>query len=722
MMSAARASLVRRLVIATLAAGLAAAVVGVSVIQVLERDRLLEEAEERNLVRAERTAALVDDRLASTTSKLALLTTRASVNAMHLRAGEELRVALRAAPELDELHLYGADGAPAAAAASTRLVRPEDLPARPDLVDALPVSDIHAPPGEAPWLEVAVAVEDPPGTTVGILVGRMPVMLVTREAQLPDEGELLALAAADGRMLDHPEFERVLDAERYPIEVLHDEPHATTVPSGPPRLIATSPLRSIPAWVVVEQDRGAVLQPAQGVLGAFTVVVLVVVTAIVSAVIWVGRRLLRPLTPLAQAVERLREGDLAARVDAHGAGELTLLGEGFNRMADALQERQLDLERAERDAREAGERLRVMVEGVADHAIVLLGPGGEVRSWNTGARRLLGVDEHEALGQPLAHFFDRDEAPAQPLSALDVDGRARVEGWCRRGAAGRFWAEIAVTALQDEAGDPYGFAVIVHDQTERRRAAQAVAEALAQEQHAAAELRRTAQLKDEFLAITAHELRTPLSGIVGATQLLSQGWDELVEDDRQRYHGMIAAFADDMRGIVERLLEFSRLQAGRMRVAPEPVQLRDACARHLQLVGTETREHRLEVAVPDETVLIDPAFLRHVLTNLVSNAARFSAPGTRIGVTVRTEPAGQLTLEVVDEGVGIPADDIDAIFELFRQSRRTGSATRGTGVGLAIVKRYAELLGGEVSVDSRPGQGSRFAVTVPLGVTSGPDD
>jgi PAS domain S-box-containing protein len=711
--AAERTGLTRRLVTLTLLAGLLAATAGVVITQVLERGELVARAESDGLGRAERGASRIDDRIGSLREKLRLMSTRANVLALDPASAEDLQLALRIATEFDELVLYDEDGAVVAGAAAARLVRPDEVDPRSPapLVETL----LQRSPGEEPWLELSVPVEDPPGTVIGALTGRVPLSLITREAtsQTPQQPGILYVIADDGTVLAHPELQRVLQEERRDVDQLPSGQVSHLEVEGAAVLAAVATLRSVPASVVVERTRQDVLAPARFSLGGVTFVVLAVVAAMVVAVILAGQRLLAPLGPLVRAVDELGAGRLGTRVQPSGTGEVAVLGEGFNRMASALEDREAGLRRAEQQARQSEERFRLLVEGVADHALVLLGHDGEILTWNSGARRVLGLEEDEAIGTLLSASFAAEGAPGDPLYHLDEDGNAHVAGWCRRGDE-RFWAEITVTELHDDDGAPYGYAAIVHDQTDQRAAAAALEDALAQEQRAADEQRRANELKDEFLAIAAHEIRTPLSAILGAAHVVSNPKAKLSDDERAQYQSMITSFAEDMRDIVERLLEFSRLQAGRTQLQPTPVDLRSAVDRQLVLYERLLTDHRIEVRTSDEQVVVDPSVVRHVLGNLVANAARFAPAGTTIEVVAEVQD-DTLLLQVSDEGIGIRPEDHERIFELFRQAeRRVGAAAGGTGVGLAIVRRYVELAGGEVTVRSAEGEGATFTVRLPL--------
>jgi PAS domain S-box-containing protein len=477
-------------------------------------------------------------------------------------------------------------------------------------------------------------------------------------------------------------------------------------------VVAAVPLETVAGTVLVEQ---AVTGPTGAGLRGPTGVLLVVVLSIVLAVIATGRRLLRPLGPLAEGVSRLAEGERGVRVDEAGSGEVAAVAQGFNRMAAALERRRDELESAERAARLSEERLRLVVEGVEGYAIVLLDVLGDVQTWNAGAERVTGRRADEVVGRRLT---DLASVPLHdPVADATRTGQGAVEGWFDRPDGSRFWGELNVTALRREDGAPSGYAAILQDDSERRAARQALEDALQRERQAAAELRRANELKDEFLAVAAHEIRTPLAAVLGASHILAPGPDPLDPAEIEEVRRIIWHHATDLQGIVERLLDYTQLQADRIRLEPRPLRLDEELERVVRALAPHLTEHEVVLDVEPVEVTTDRKLLEQVSSNLVSNAAKFAPAGTRITVAAAVRD-GWLEVAVTDQGPGIAPEEQERIFELFRQSTRTDASARGVGVGLTIVRRYVDLAGGEVAVDSAPGEGATFRVRIPVRVPS----
>jgi signal transduction histidine kinase len=231
------------------------------------------------------------------------------------------------------------------------------------------------------------------------------------------------------------------------------------------------------------------------------------------------------------------------------------------------------------------------------------------------------------------------------------------------------------------------------------------------------DLRRANRLKSEFLGAMSHELRTPLSAILGYTELLQEGlMGPLVTEQSEALERILV----NGRGLLELInmtLDANRLEAGRAAVEPSECCLADICTELRSEFDTRAAAAGVALRWPEQpavALFTDRAKLKVVVRNLVDNALKFTPHGAvTVGVSY-TEGGGRLRLSVQDTGIGIPADALSTVFEMFRQlGAARWSARGGVGLGLHLVRRYTELLGGEVTVESTPGAGSTFAIEVP---------
>jgi len=346
-------------------------------------------------------------------------------------------------------------------------------------------------------------------------------------------------------------------------------------------------------------------------------------------------------------------------------------------------------------------------------------PGSSDIAHDAAHRRIVEANRR-ALGDALAQGATR---VARELALRDPDGGAPLFELCdhplhgtrdgRRGDA-RLLVLRDVTALRGASAE---LERLNADLEARVRAATAdLAEQNTQLQWQSQELERANRLKSEFLASMSHELRTPINALIGYTALLRDHvYGDLTpkqEDGLRRIH----TSAEHLLAVINDILDLARIEAGKMPVYMERVSvgplLREATMSAEMQARAKGLEFHLELPAEPIAIRTDPEKLRQVLGNLLSNAVKFTARG---GVTVRAEPkGGRVRIEVADTGIGIRTEDLEAIWEDFRQLDQ--SRTReygGTGLGLSIVRKLAERLDATVSVRSEPEVGSVFAVSVP---------
>jgi signal transduction histidine kinase len=251
----------------------------------------------------------------------------------------------------------------------------------------------------------------------------------------------------------------------------------------------------------------------------------------------------------------------------------------------------------------------------------------------------------------------------------------------------------------------------------QRVAAEAEIAQLASEAARAHALEELNRLKTEFISIASHELRTPMTTILGFSELLQNQMAE--EDPNRLFISYIHEDAQQLSDLVNNLLDISRIESGRLSLEPETIDLVATLDPLLQSLGTPAPLHRLyaEIAPEARWVYADPSKVIQILTNLIGNAIKYSPKGGRVQISSRLDyTPGWVTIEVTDQGIGIPADQLERIFERFQrvQSAETGGI-RGTGLGLYIVRQLVEIHGGSIRVESEMGRGSLFACTLPLG-------
>jgi signal transduction histidine kinase len=230
-------------------------------------------------------------------------------------------------------------------------------------------------------------------------------------------------------------------------------------------------------------------------------------------------------------------------------------------------------------------------------------------------------------------------------------------------------------------------------------------------------LREVARLKDEFLGQVSHELRTPLTIIHGYSELMVDGMVS-GEDLVRQSAGEIHTSSTLMLRLVDDLLDTSRLDAGRIELKREEIELGAWLERVAASFGQATSTHSVVAVLPSglPTISADPHRLGQVMNNLLSNAVRYSTPGTEIRVGAVAAGGGAVEIQVSDRGPGIAAEDRERIFEKFYRGKDGATlAVRGTGLGLAVARQLVQAHGGSIGVRSIVGQGSTFWVRLPVG-------
>ncbi len=382
-----------------------------------------------------------------------------------------------------------------------------------------------------------------------------------------------------------------------------------------------------------------------------------------------------------------------------------------------LQREITECKMAEEWTRRHEANFRAMIESVREHAIILLDPAGRIVSYNNGAERITGYATEEILGKHFSCFYPLEDVecglPEEILRTALAAGQWEGEGWRVRQDGTRFWASVVITAVRDGAGRLLGFTNVTRDLTQRKHAEETVK--LAKEEAEAAN-----QAKSDFLANISHEVRTPMTGIIGMAGLLAE--TDLSMKQRE-YCEIIRRSSESLLTVINEILDFSKAEAGKVELEVIDFDLRTAVEDVTGLFASQAADKEIELInflrydVPT-SLRGDPGRLRQILSNLVSNALKFTTKGevvVRVGVVEQTSAVATLRFEVADTGIGIPRNSIENLFHPFTQA--DASTTRkygGTGLGLAICKQFVSLMGGEIGVESDTGKGSTFWFTLPL--------
>jgi PAS domain S-box-containing protein len=345
--------------------------------------------------------------------------------------------------------------------------------------------------------------------------------------------------------------------------------------------------------------------------------------------------------------------------------------------------------------------------------MALTTPEGRLLEVNRRTCEILGYPEAELKKMTAFDFAHPEDvgnthSDVARLLAGEISEYARERRYLRKDGR-EIWCHTSVSLLRDPDGRPYRFVSVLEDITARKEAEQA--------------LRRSMELKDEFLATLSHELRTPLSAILGWTQVLRRR--PMAGEELQKGLETIERNARMQTQLIEDLLDMSRITSGKMRLDVQPVDpasFIDAAIGTV-LPGAEAKGLRLERLLDPAAGPIwgDPGRLQQVVWNLLSNAIKFTPRGGRVQVVLRRVDS-HIEIAVTDSGIGIPPAFLGHVFERFRQA--DASTTRqhgGLGLGLSIVKHLVELHGGSVRAHSEGEErGTSFVVSLPLAAVHRP--
>lgn len=505
-------------------------------------------------------------------------------------------------------------------------------------------------------------------------------------------------------------------------------------------LLTFAPLAAVH---MIEQN----LTPADidGVPVTSNTAILVAAASFILALAFVGtlihywkKSLLAPIRELNQLL--IKNGNLGeAEIASLSSGNLTTTAHS---LADAFVQSKC--------ARDEAERFRLVAEAI-DHSVLMTDTDGYLVWANPSFSDMTGYSLEEVIGRKPGHFLRAPESEPSTTAAIDRHIRdhkgfdTEVLNMTKDGR--RFWAQLEVRPVFGANGKVINFIGIERDITEDKRTEAALeanrvelqkriidlqnakgeleaeraklassASELSSAKDAAEQANRA---KSEFLATVSHELRTPMNGVLGMAELLI---DSDLNPEQRDHASAIKDSGESLLVLLNDILDLSRLEAQGLELETVPIRLADIVAAVTDVMRANASDRGLELKTeisPDapEIVLGDPTRLRQILFNLTSNAIKFTDHGS-VGVFVSPDAdkgGNHIRIDVTDTGIGISKDAQARLFERFSQADSSISRTHGgTGLGLAICRELARLMDGEISVESTPGEGSKFSISVPL--------
>ena len=531
--------------------------------------------------------------------------------------------------------------------------------------------------------------------------------------------------------------------------------------AGEPVLAGFAVIDALGWRVLVEQPASAVFAPLYDALLRTILLLLAGVAISLLASVFLVRRMVEPIRELQLGAERIGAGDLTGRIDVRTGDELQVLAQRFNEMAEQLRESYAGLERKveERTAelRESleqqtatGNVLKVISSSPTDvtpvfEAIVrsarTLGGASAAYAFRYDGERIHYVTSDGTLPEWVEitrarppwvpgrgtlsgrTVLERDVVLIEDKLADPEYEQSQVGGRTGRCLLGvpmmKGDATIGVLALMWEEPGPVPERVLGIMKTFADQAVIAVENVrlFNEIQDKSRQLEIASKHKSEFLANMSHELRTPLNAIIGFSEALKERMFGDLNEKQAEYIEDIHASGRHLLALINDILDLSKVEAGRMELDLAEFDVPAALDNAMTLVKERAQRHRIRLALEVKpgvgAIVADERKVKQILLNLLSNAVKFTPEGGQVSVRAG-RPDGMLAISVSDTGVGIAPEDRDAIFEEFRQVGRDDTRkAEGTGIGLALTRRFVELHGGTLRVESEPGKGSTFTFTIP---------
>ena len=399
------------------------------------------------------------------------------------------------------------------------------------------------------------------------------------------------------------------------------------------------------------------------------------------------------ITERKQAEEKLRQyhEHLEELVEARTAE--------LRRASEQLEQQIAERKQAEEALQEREKRYRDLYEE-APNAYFSVGADGRIERANRSARELLGYSRYELVGRPVFDLYadtENGKPKAQEVFERFLAGEEirDQELEMRRADGSKVWVSLSVRPIRDREGRVVASRSVVADITEHRK---------------------LDQLKDDFIGLVSHELRSPMTVITGAINTVLTEAERLSPEETRQLLKDAALEADLLSNLLGNLLELSRIQTSRLYLHVEAISVSKVIQGTVEEIKRQSSAHQFVVSVPRKLppVYADPLRLERILYNLLENAVKYSPQGGEIGVSVKLQKE-HLVIGVSDQGVGIsPADQtkLFAPFQRLEEFRPDG--VRGIGLGLLVCRRLVEAHGGRIWVKSKPGRGSTFFFTLPL--------
>jgi len=366
--------------------------------------------------------------------------------------------------------------------------------------------------------------------------------------------------------------------------------------------------------------------------------------------------------------------------------------------------------KAEDERRFMEEKYRTIFENSAV-AITLVDKKERLISWNKFTEGFLGMGKDDLYLKPVSSLYPAHEW--EKIRAQDIRQKGmqhHLETVMVKKDGTLIDVDISLSVMKDSNSETTGSIGVIRDITERKKAEE--------------ELKETMELKSQFISTVSHELRTPLAAIKEGLAIVLDGLAGRINKKQKKFLGIAKRNADRLSDLINDVLDFQRLGAGKTKLDIQSHDIKEVLSEVQETMALYANKHGDELSFASADDLskaeFDRAKVIQVLTNLVSNAVKFTPEGGLVSVDARRQDTDWV-ISISDNGMGIPKEALPKIFERFYRVTRRGKQIKGTGLGLAIVHKIVMLHGGRIEVESQVGQGTTFTIFLPLATKSSPE-
>jgi PAS domain S-box-containing protein len=453
----------------------------------------------------------------------------------------------------------------------------------------------------------------------------------------------------------------------------------------------------------VELEQAKMVELVEETVKNIILVGFITICSSIFSIYFIAKSISKPIKSLKLATIEVANGNLNTLIELKSKGEIGDLAISFSRMTENLKKYREELITAKNYTNN-------ILKSMSD-ALIVISTEGNIITVNNASCAMLKYEEDELIGQPFKNIYVKEELPfneAQFDNLIQNACDSYFEATYLAKDGSKIPVSFSSSLLLDDNEEIQGIVCVAQDITERKQAEVEIKNALEKE-------KQLGELKSRFVTMASHEFRTPLATILSSTELLEHYSHKWSEEKKLNHFQRIQASVKYMTGLLNDVLLIGKAEAGKLEFKPTRLNLAKLCqhiTEEVQAVAGTNHIIAFSSVGQSNDVLMDEKLLQHILTNLLTNAVKYSPQGGTVLFNLICDREVAV-FSIQDRGIGIPLEDQEKLFESFHRATNV-STIPGTGLGLAIVKKSVDLHGGKITVKSAVGVGTTFTVTLPL--------